>query len=384
MPNTGWPSTAGRRRVRSPGFGGRRCRSSLAVRRDRDLAEPAERRRAGSASTSIGRSSSSSPSRVVGTDSASDLLGGNVPVGASSVPRSIWGDSGALLEFPVACVAPACAPPHHTCTPSRTSEKARPVANIKSRSSATGRTTPLTAQQGREDRPRVAVRKFRRAPAESGDKEKAVVAAQDATRKLDKAASKGVIHKNQAATASSAITRRPRRSEVVPPESTGGTKASLPPEAAPPHSPPSRGVLSCRAVRLATSAGVAEPAMVRPAAPGVRRVVGAPLMSAPAWHRLDARGSARRWTRRGTRRAGCGASTVAPDPRGPGHLAHARARIRSGRPAHSGSTKVDQHCSVPPVERQRSSSRAAARRRRERRRPRQRRTWPRRGRRSSA
>ncbi len=51
-----------------------------------------------------------------------------------------------------------------------------------------------------------AVRKFREL-AESGDKEKAVVAAQDATRKLDKAASKGVIHKNQAANRKSAINK---------------------------------------------------------------------------------------------------------------------------------------------------------------------------------
>jgi small subunit ribosomal protein S20 len=52
-----------------------------------------------------------------------------------------------------------------------------------------------------------AVRKFREL-AESGDKEKAVVAAQDATRKLDKAASKGVIHKNQAANRKSAINKQ--------------------------------------------------------------------------------------------------------------------------------------------------------------------------------
>ena len=52
-----------------------------------------------------------------------------------------------------------------------------------------------------------AVRKFREL-AESGDKEKAAVAAQDATRKLDKAASKGVIHKNQAANRKSAIAKK--------------------------------------------------------------------------------------------------------------------------------------------------------------------------------
>jgi small subunit ribosomal protein S20 len=43
-----------------------------------------------------------------------------------------------------------------------------------------------------------AVRKFREAAA-AGDKDTAVEAARAASRKLDKAASKGVIHKNQAA-----------------------------------------------------------------------------------------------------------------------------------------------------------------------------------------
>lgn len=49
-----------------------------------------------------------------------------------------------------------------------------------------------------------AIRKFREAAA-SGDKEKAGVLARDAGRKLDKAASKGVIHKNQAANKKSAL-----------------------------------------------------------------------------------------------------------------------------------------------------------------------------------
>ncbi len=51
---------------------------------------------------------------------------------------------------------------------------------------------------------RSAVRKFREL-AETGDKDKALDAAKAATRKLDKAASKGVIHKNQAANRKSAI-----------------------------------------------------------------------------------------------------------------------------------------------------------------------------------
>jgi small subunit ribosomal protein S20 len=51
------------------------------------------------------------------------------------------------------------------------------------------------------------VRKFREA-AETGDKDDAVAASRVATRKLDKAASKGVIHKNQAANRKSAIAKR--------------------------------------------------------------------------------------------------------------------------------------------------------------------------------
>ena len=54
---------------------------------------------------------------------------------------------------------------------------------------------------------KTAVRKFREA-AEAGDKEVAVAAGRDAARKLDKAASKGVIHKNQAANRKSAIAKK--------------------------------------------------------------------------------------------------------------------------------------------------------------------------------
>ncbi|KQY54572.1 MULTISPECIES: 30S ribosomal protein S20 [unclassified Nocardioides] len=52
-----------------------------------------------------------------------------------------------------------------------------------------------------------AVRKFREL-AESGDKDAAAAAAVDANKKLDKAASKGVIHKNQAANRKSAISKK--------------------------------------------------------------------------------------------------------------------------------------------------------------------------------
>ncbi|MFO7191013.1 MULTISPECIES: 30S ribosomal protein S20 [Thermocrispum] len=54
---------------------------------------------------------------------------------------------------------------------------------------------------------KTAIRKFREA-VEAGDKEKAVELQRIAARKLDKAASKGVIHKNQAANKKSAMAKR--------------------------------------------------------------------------------------------------------------------------------------------------------------------------------
>ena len=51
---------------------------------------------------------------------------------------------------------------------------------------------------------RTAIRSFREA-AEAGDKEKAGELLLSTSRKLDKAASKGVIHKNQAANKKSAL-----------------------------------------------------------------------------------------------------------------------------------------------------------------------------------
>jgi len=51
---------------------------------------------------------------------------------------------------------------------------------------------------------KTSVRKFREA-AEAGNADEAKAAALDAARRLDKAASKGVIHKNQAANRKSAI-----------------------------------------------------------------------------------------------------------------------------------------------------------------------------------
>ncbi|GAA3811977.1 30S ribosomal protein S20 [Sphaerisporangium flaviroseum] len=54
---------------------------------------------------------------------------------------------------------------------------------------------------------KTAVRKFREA-AEQGNVEEAAVLMRTASRQLDKAVSKGVIHKNQAANRKSAIAKR--------------------------------------------------------------------------------------------------------------------------------------------------------------------------------
>jgi len=54
---------------------------------------------------------------------------------------------------------------------------------------------------------KTAIRRFNEATA-AGDTEKAAVLMRDASRKLDKAVSKGVIHKNQAANRKSAIAKR--------------------------------------------------------------------------------------------------------------------------------------------------------------------------------
>ncbi|YAL84336.1 30S ribosomal protein S20 [Dermacoccaceae bacterium W4C1] len=51
------------------------------------------------------------------------------------------------------------------------------------------------------------IRKFR-AAAEAGDKEQATQALRDASTKLDKAVTKGVIHKNQAANKKSAMAKQ--------------------------------------------------------------------------------------------------------------------------------------------------------------------------------
>jgi small subunit ribosomal protein S20 len=79
------------------------------------------------------------------------------------------------------------------------------VANIKSQIKRI-KTNEKSRQRNKAVKSalRTQVRKFREA-AEAGDAEKATAAARAANRALDKAASRGVIHANQAANRKSAI-----------------------------------------------------------------------------------------------------------------------------------------------------------------------------------
>jgi len=82
------------------------------------------------------------------------------------------------------------------------------VANIKSQIKRIG--TNRKAQERNKavkSELKTAIRATREAIA-AGDKDKATSALQLAARKLDKAASKGVIHKNQAANRKSAIAKK--------------------------------------------------------------------------------------------------------------------------------------------------------------------------------
>ena len=81
------------------------------------------------------------------------------------------------------------------------------MANIKSQQKRT-RTNERARLRNKSVKSslRTAVRAFRDAAA-TGDKEKAAELLLSTNRKLDKAASKGVIHKNQAANKKSALAR---------------------------------------------------------------------------------------------------------------------------------------------------------------------------------
>jgi small subunit ribosomal protein S20 len=82
------------------------------------------------------------------------------------------------------------------------------VANIKSQIKRIGQNNAAHERnKSVKSALKTAVRRFREA-ADAGETDKAKELAAAATRKLDKAASAGVIHKNQAANKKSAIAKR--------------------------------------------------------------------------------------------------------------------------------------------------------------------------------
>ena len=83
------------------------------------------------------------------------------------------------------------------------------MANIKSQIKRI-KTNEIARQRNKATKSalRTSIRRFREA-ADAGDAAKATELAQVANRALDKAASKGVIHKNQAANRKSAIAAKP-------------------------------------------------------------------------------------------------------------------------------------------------------------------------------
>lgn len=82
------------------------------------------------------------------------------------------------------------------------------MANIKSQMKRI-KTNAVRTERNRayKSELRTWIRKFREA-AESGNKDQATEALQTASKKLDKAVSKGVIHKNQAANKKSAMAKQ--------------------------------------------------------------------------------------------------------------------------------------------------------------------------------
>ncbi|KNX36835.1 30S ribosomal protein S20 [Luteipulveratus halotolerans] len=82
------------------------------------------------------------------------------------------------------------------------------MANIKSQMKRI-KTNAVRTERNRayKSELRTWIRKFREA-ADAGDKQAAETALRDASRKLDKAVSKGVLHKNQAANKKSAMAKK--------------------------------------------------------------------------------------------------------------------------------------------------------------------------------
>ena len=82
------------------------------------------------------------------------------------------------------------------------------MANIKSQIKRNKQNEKARQRnQAVKSRLKTAVRKFREL-SEAGDKDAATAAGRDAMKALDKAASKGVIHSNQAANRKSSIAKK--------------------------------------------------------------------------------------------------------------------------------------------------------------------------------
>ena len=82
------------------------------------------------------------------------------------------------------------------------------MANIKSQIKRNKQNEKARQRnQAVKSRLKTAVRRFREL-SEAGDKDAAVTASRDAMKALDKAASKGVIHANQAANRKSSIAKK--------------------------------------------------------------------------------------------------------------------------------------------------------------------------------
>jgi small subunit ribosomal protein S20 len=97
---------------------------------------------------------------------------------------------------------------HLTGVPDQTSLRGIRVANIKSQIKRNKQNEAARIRnKSVKSSLRTAVRQFREA-ADAGDQEKVTQTMRSALTKLDKAASKGVIHKNQAANRKSAIAQR--------------------------------------------------------------------------------------------------------------------------------------------------------------------------------
>lgn len=103
---------------------------------------------------------------------------------------------------------PEAAPSQRDAATKDDRERGVPVANIKSKIKRI-RTNEQNRLRNKSVKSalKTAIRKFREA-ADAGDKDKAIELQRAAGRALDKAASKGVIHPNQAANKKSAMAKR--------------------------------------------------------------------------------------------------------------------------------------------------------------------------------